>query len=86
MTKSAAAGLVAAGMMALTGCFGNPGGGQAAANDSQAMSTGQFAVDSESQLPDCDENTEAYIAYVRDEKHAVKCTSGVWTSTVAEAN
>jgi hypothetical protein len=86
MTKSAVAGFVVAGMMALTGCFGNPTGGQAAANDSQAMSTGQFAVDSESQLPDCDENTEAYLAYVRDEAHAVKCVSGTWTSTVALAN
>jgi hypothetical protein len=85
MTKSAVAGFVVAGMTALTGCFGNPGGGQAAANDSQAMSTGQFAVDSESQLPDCDENTEAYTAYVRDEALVVKCISGTWTSTVAEA-
>jgi hypothetical protein len=86
MTKSAAAGFVVAGLMALTGCFGNPEGGQAAANDSQAMSTGQFAVDSASQLPDCDQNTEAYLAYVRDESQVVKCTEGVWTSTVAQAN
>jgi hypothetical protein len=86
MTKSAVAGIVAAGMMALTGCFGNPSGGAAASNDSQAMTTGQFAVDNESQLPACDEATEAYIAYVRDEAHVVKCMSGTWTSTVAEAN
>ena len=66
--------------MALTGCFGHPSG-QAASNDSSAMSTGQFAVDTESQLPECDETTEAYIAYVKDASHVVKCTNGKWATT-----
>jgi len=60
-------------------CFAGPGG-EAAANDSQAMSTGQFAVDSEKQLPTCDPSTEAYIAYIRDEARVLKCESGAWTS------
>lgn len=78
MTKIGA--VVLGGLMTLTGCFGHPSG-EAAANDSSAMSTGQFAVDTESQLPDCDESTEAYIAYVRDESQVVKCTSGKWTAS-----
>ena len=75
MTKRAVAGFV----LALTGCFSHPSG-QAATNDGQAMSTGQFAVESQSQLPECDEATEAYTAYVRDEAEVVKCTAGTWTS------
>lgn len=78
MTKIVAA-VVGVGWMTLTGCFAHPGG-EAASNDSAAMSTGQFAVDTASQLPDCDETTEAYIAYVKDESHVVTCHRGSWTA------
>lgn len=79
MTKMGAA-VVLAAMAMLTGCFGHPSGAPAA-NDSAAMSTGQFAVDTASQLPECDETTEAYIAYVKDESHVVKCSAGSWSAT-----
>ena len=75
MTKVA----IVAALVLMTGCIGNPGG-EPASNDSSAMATGQFAVETADQLPDCDETTEAYIAFVRDAGHTVQCKRGAWTA------
>lgn len=64
---------------ALTACFGHPSG-EAATNDSAAMATGQFAVDTVDQLPDCDTSMQNYSAFVIADDHVVKCDSGAWTA------
>jgi hypothetical protein len=65
-------------MMALAGC--QEPHGAAASNDSEAMETGQFAVDTENQLPACDDTKEGYLAYIRDEQRVMQCNKSQWAA------
>jgi len=76
---------VAAGLMILgvAGC--QEPHGAAASNDSEAMETGQFAVDTEKQLPACDGTKEGYLAYIREENRVMQCNNAAWAAE-AEIN